>query len=440
MFLGLLPATLTATQQPPAPPPAAATKQAPGAENGLTEQQELQKAIDTAGNDRAAMTHNLEEFLQKYPNSSQRPQIYRALVESNLKLDDLPKATDYAERLVALRPDDASISILAIQLLERSTDPAGWRRAVSYCTRVYEQVKSLSPNDKSPRQSQEEWEYDKKRDEASVLMARGMLYQKLNDLTAARKDYEDSYALVPGAAPATKLGDLAELRKDPNTAILEYARAFALADDSNKPSGRPELRKQLGNAWRLAHGGSEDGLGNYLLTVFDQVNAARSPAKTVRNAGLKHAYEFTLRKAPEGTAVPFSENKGKVTVLTFWATWCGPCHAMEPHFEKLAARYATDKTVVFYRLNCDDDESLVAPYLEEDKAKTPALYADGLEQLFRVGSFPTTIILDREGKVAYRTDGFDPETIDQTLNDALTRILQSPTAEPPSGDAPKPTR
>ena len=103
---------------------------------GSTEQQDLQKAIDDAGNDRAALARNLEAFLAKHPESAQRAQIYRALVEATLQLRDYPRATEYAERLVALRPDDTSITVLAIQLLDKYSDSPGWRRAVTYCTRV----------------------------------------------------------------------------------------------------------------------------------------------------------------------------------------------------------------------------------------------------------------------------------------------------------------
>ena len=166
-----------------------------------SEQQELQKAIDDAANDRAALVRNLEEFLKVYPQSQQRPQIYRAIVEASLKVDDYPRASEYAERLVALRPDDASINILAIQLLERYGDVAGWRRAISYCTRVYQQVQSTKIADKSPRVSAESWENDKKRDESSVLLVRARLYQKLNDLADAQKDYETSYAFFLQLAP-----------------------------------------------------------------------------------------------------------------------------------------------------------------------------------------------------------------------------------------------
>ncbi|HEY2121795.1 MAG TPA: thioredoxin domain-containing protein [Candidatus Acidoferrum sp.] len=393
-----------------------------------TEQQELQKAIDEAGNDRAALVRNLEAFLKTYPESQQRSQIYRAIVESSLKVDDYARATDYAERMVALRPDDASINVLAIQLLERNGDAAGWRRATSYCTRVLEMIGRTSVTDKSPRVSPESWESDRKRDRASVLLVRGRLYQKLNDLPNAQKDYEASYALQPSALAAAKLGEIAELRKDPNTAIQEYARAFALAGDSSGAASRAELRKKIGNVWRLAHG-SEDGLGDYLLHSFDEVSTSIAPAKTVRNAGIKNPYEFVLRRAPSGAPFPMADTKGRVLVLNFWATWCGPCRELEPHFEKIAAHYAGDKDIQFFQLNCDDDETLVGPYLEEEKPKTTILFADNLESYFAVSSFPTTVILGRDGKIAFRSDGFDPDTVDKTLSDAIERVLHGAGAE-----------
>ena len=401
----------------PASPGRTASKQEPP-----TEQQLLQKAIDDAGNDRAALVRNLEAFLKDYPQSQQRSQIYRAIVEASLKVDDYARATDYAERMVALRPDDASINVLAIQLLERNGDAAGWRRAISYCTRVLGMVDRTSVSDKSPRESPETWENDKKRDKASLLLVRGRLYQKLNELQSAQNDYAESYALQPSAMAAMKLGELAELRKDQIVASQEYARAFALAGDGSGAASRTELRKKIGNVWRLSHG-SEDGLGDYLLHIFDEVSTTATPSKTARNAGIKNPYDFVLRKAPGGEAFPLGETKGKVVVLNFWATWCGPCRALEPHFEKIAAQYAEDKSIQFLELNCDDDEALVEPYLAEEKPKATVLFADNLDSYFTVSSFPTTLILGRDGKIEFRSDGFDPDTVDKTLRDAIERAL-----------------
>jgi thiol-disulfide isomerase/thioredoxin len=436
-----LPALSQDTPKPSTVPPgqgipAAPDKQAP-LQKEPTERQQLQKAIDEAANDRAALVKNLEAFLQKYPESSQRPQIYRALVESSLQLRDFPHALDYSERLVALKPDDVSNTVLTIQLLNRYGDVPGYRRAVFYCSRVLEYVDHAPQTEKSPRVSVEEWENSKKKDKSSLLLVRGDLYQKLNDNANAKKDFEASYALIPNATAAERLGALAELNKDPNSAIQQYARAFALTDGASGASSRAELRKKIGNVWRLAHG-SEDGLGDYLLQAFDAGVAATAPAKPTRNPDGKEPYDFVLRKVTDGSPVRLSDAKGKVVVLNFWATWCGPCRELEPLFEKVAARYVTRPDVLFYALNCDDDESLVAPFLAQEKPKTPVLFADGMDRLLRVGSFPTTVILDRNGKIAFREDGFDPDGFEKSLGDALERAA-SPVPTSNAGIAtPKP--
>ena len=420
--------------QEPTKPPAPPTGQVPNAQQRqaqqeIPERQDLQKAIEDAANDRAALVKNLEAFLKKYPESSQRPQIYRALVEASLQLRDFPRAVDYSERLVSLNPNDISNTVLTIQLLNRYGDVPGYRRAVFYCSRVLEYVDHTPQSDKSPRVSPEDWEMSKKRDKSSLLLVRGDLYQKLNDNVNAQKDFEASYGLIPNAAAAERLGTLAELNKNLNTAIQEYARAFALTDSTNGASSRAELRKKIGNVWRLAHG-SEDGLGEYLLRTFDASTAAASTVKPARNPTGKEPYDFVLRKVSDGSPIRLADAKGKVVVLSFWATWCGPCRELELLFERVAMRYSTKPDVVFYALNCDDDESLVAPFLAEEKPKTPALFADGLDRLLRVESFPTTVILDRTGKIAFREDGFDPEGFEKSLGEAIDRTVHTGDASP----------
>jgi thiol-disulfide isomerase/thioredoxin len=399
-------------------------------QSGLSEQQELQKAIDESANDRASLVKNLEAFLKRYPESSHRPQIYRALVEADLQLRDFPRAVDYSERLVSLNPQDISNTVLSIQLLERYGDAAGYRRAVFYCSRVMENVEQTPQSEKSPRVSPEDWETSKKRDKSSLLLIRGGLYQKLNDLSNAQKDFEASYSIIPSATAAERLGGLAERNKDLNAAVLQYSRAFALTDGSNGASSRTDIRKKLGNVWRLAHG-SEDGLGNYLLHAFDETTAAAAPAKPSRNPNGKEPYDFVLRKIADGTQVRLADAKGKIVVLSFWATWCGPCRELEPHFERVAARYQSRVDLLFYGLNCDDDESLVLPFLQEEKPKTPSLFADGLDRLLQVSSFPTTVILDRTGKIAFRVDGYDPDGFERSLIDAIER-----TSKPQSDSSP----
>jgi len=397
----------------------------------LTPELELQKAIDDAGNDRAALVRNLEAFLQKYPDAPQRPQIYRALVEASMQLHDAPHAANYAERLISLSPDDISMTILAIQLLERVGDPDGLRRAVTYATRILDFINKTDIQDKAPRVSPDDWKREQIRDQVNVLQIRGRLYRKLNDVANARTDFNASYALLPNAGAALQLGELDELAKNYPAAITDYARAFALSESTTGSMSRTAIRQKLGNVWRLAHG-SEAGLGDFLLQTFDEVSAATAP-RTRANAGIKEPFEFTLRTAPAKAPFPLNAQKGKILVLNFWATWCGPCRALEPHFERVAASFSHDPQVLFLAADCDEDESLVPAYLEETKPRTTVVFADGLDRLFAVDSFPTVMVLDREGKVVYRAAGYGEENFEAELTAAIRSALNP--AAPPSDAA-----
>jgi thiol-disulfide isomerase/thioredoxin len=391
-------------------------------EKALTPDEELQEAIDSAGNDRVALVRNLEGFLKKYPQAQQRGRIYRALVEACLQLRDNPRATEYAERIVALSPDDMSITLLAIQLLERGGDEAGLRRATSYASRVLEFIER-GGEEKSPKISKEQWEADRNRDRVSVLLLRGRLYLKLKETGKARADFETAYALAPNAEAAEKLGEIAELNKELLQAIQEYARAFALSDNAKGGSERRNVRQKLGNVWRLAHG-TDEGLGEYILRAYDELNsAANGHAAVARNAGVKDPFAFTLRRLPEGPALNLAGEKGKVLVVNFWATWCGPCRALEPIFERVAAGFGGDSDVVFLAADCDEDESLVGPYLAEMKPRTTVVFADGLDRVFAVNSFPTVLVIDREGRIVYRAEGFGEDSFEDALRGAIRGAL-----------------
>ncbi len=415
---------------PPSSKAAASGQTAPAKQS--SPEVELQQAINSSGNDRAALVRNLEAFLKEYPDSQQRPQIYRALVEASMQLQDNARAASYAERIVALSPDDISMTILTIQLLEQNGDEAALRRATNYATRVLEFVEHSS-SAKSPKVSQEEWTAEKNRDRMSVLTMRGRLELKLKDTVAAQKDLTASYAVLPSATAAEQLGEIAELKKDSNGAIQQYARAFALADAANGNASRREIRQKLGNVWRLAHG-SDDGLGDYLLRTYDDASRASIAAKPRKNADVHEIADFTLRRAPQGTTFPLKDTRGKVLVVNFWATWCGPCHVLEPSFARVAADFQRNPEVFFLAANCDEDESLVAPYLAADKPRTAVVFADGLDRFFTVNSFPTVMVIDRAGKIAYRSDGFEPDTFEANLEAAVRRALALPRASPPAGN------
>ena len=413
------------SQQNPSPasqPPKTTGPKEKSAAKPPSPEEDLQRALTDAGSDRAALARNLEAFLNKYPDYPNRTRIYRALVEASLQLQDRSRAADYAERMVALNPNDISILLLAVGLLEHQDNEAMLRRAVNYSTRVLDLVEHTSSSERSPRVSVEQWELEKRSDLANTYFLRGDLSFKLKDYASARKDLQASYDAFPSAPAAQKLGEMAELQGDSSLAIQEYARAFALAEGKNGNVSREEIRKKVGNVWRLAHG-SEDGLGDYLLHTYDEIARQSQKPRLGRNEGIHELSNFTIRKAPDGAPFPMKDTKGKVAVLNFWATWCGPCHALEPLFAQVATEFHNSPDVLFLSVNCDEDETLVGPYLQNDKMLAGVVFADGLNRLFAVDSFPTVIVIGRDGKIAFRSDGFQPDTFETDLSSAVRRAL-----------------
>jgi hypothetical protein len=99
---------------------------------------------------------------------------------------------------------------------------------------------------------------------------------------------------------------------------------------------------------------------------------------------------------------------------------------LEPLYERVAAQFGNEKDALFLSANCDEDESLVAPYLDEVKPKTTVVFADGLDAFFRVDTFPTVLVLDRYGKIAFRSSGFGDERFEEDLSVAVRTALATP--------------
>lgn len=442
-----LAASLAAGQTAPAPPPDERTAQAPApkskenapqkpasppAQKAPDPEAELARVLEESGNDRAALVRKLEEYLRRFPDAPRKAAIYRTLVEAYVQLRDTTRALDYTERIIALTPEDGSMMMLAIELLQRAGDDHSLERAVGYATRVLDRLEKAPAIAKPARVTQADWESDQKRLLMSVYLMRGRLQLKRRLYDAAAADLQVSYRLLPSGAAALHLGEIFELRKEYDKAIEQYAAAFVLPDQYGLQVDRSDVRRKIGNLWRLTHG-SEAGLGEKLLQVYDKVSAEPKPADSpVHNKSVNEIFSFVLRRPNGAAAMKMEDAKGKVVVLNFWATWCLPCRVLEPLFERLERHYEGKSEVVFLAVNGDEDESRVKPYIEQEKMRTPVVFADGLDTFFGIRGLPTVIVLDRSGKMVYRAQGFAPEGFVEALTTIINRALASASAAPSS--------
>ena len=99
----------------------------------------------------------------------------------------------------------------------------------------------------------------------------------------------------------------------------------------------------------------------------------------------------------DGGTFTLSEQKGKVVLLNFWATWCGPCVGEMPAFERLKEHYGDDVSIL--AVNSMEDEATVNQFIKEKGYTFPIAYdTDGeLGEKYPTDGIPYTLVIDAEG-------------------------------------------
>jgi thiol-disulfide isomerase/thioredoxin len=386
---------------------------------------ELQFTVQQAGNDDAALVRNLEAYLHRHPESAQRLPIYRAIVESEMKLHNQKAALDYAEQIIAVQPEDGQTMYTAAMILETMPDEASQNKGIDYDTKLIDRVSKANPDDRPQQMTLEDWQSGRSNFSMKLYILRASMERNLHKNDEAVKDLTSSFNLVPNAEAALYLGEIAEEEKHSDEAVRQYAVAFFLAggDPNDNKISRDSLRLRMGNLWRYSHD-SNAGLGDVLLSAFDrssELAKADQPEPVVYNKGITDPLQYTLRRIDGNGAVKTGELHGKIVILNFWTTWCAYCRTMETMLADVRKNFSVRDDVISLAVNSDEQETLVAPFLQEHKIAGTPVFADGLSEAFHVQSIPTVIVLDRSGKIAYRTQGFAPEGFVDAVSSAITK-------------------
>ena len=133
------------------------------------------------------------------------------------------------------------------------------------------------------------------------------------------------------------------------------------------------------------------------------------------------APNFSL-KTGDGKVVELAKLKGRVVVLNFWATWCGPCRKEIPGFLEAYEKYRS-KGLEIVGISLDQSGwDVVKPFVEKARITYPVVVGDGkLANAYGgIQAIPTTVIVDREGNIASRHVGyFTPVAFERLIKEML---------------------
>ncbi|HYK87401.1 MAG TPA: TlpA disulfide reductase family protein [Acidobacteriota bacterium] len=122
-----------------------------------------------------------------------------------------------------------------------------------------------------------------------------------------------------------------------------------------------------------------------------------------------------------GRVVSLDQYRGKIVMLDFWATWCGPCRITMPVLENLQKEYPKDLTLL--AINVSEPRELVRRYVDNQKiASTVLLDEDGaVGEAYRSESIPMQVLIDQRGVVRRVTVGYSSRLADQ-LRSAIEQL------------------
>jgi thiol-disulfide isomerase/thioredoxin len=375
------------------------------------EQEELETALVEAGTSPVDYLRALEKHLAKYPNSPRKAELERAAARAAIDAGDNRRIVLYGERVLAVKPDDATILEPVARALAGGEGEAAAKSALKYATRLEELArKSKNASDREAR--------------ALILEARASENLGLKDeaLGLAKRAF-DTY---PNAEAAREIARCYERLDKLVEAARAMADAFTIADRAATAADRERDRARLGDLYRRTKG-SDAGLGDMMLEAYDR-NVALLHAREARlrsddpNAAISDPMQFTLGGV-DGPNLGLSSLAGKVVVFDFWATWCVPCREQHPAWEQIKRQFMSEARVAFLFVSTDEDRAAVSPFLKQMKWAGPAYFDDGLTHAFEIRGIPATVIIDAHGKVFSRMTGYDSQRYAEMLTERIKEAL-----------------
>jgi len=185
----------------------------------------------------------------------------------------------------------------------------------------------------------------------------------------------------------------------------------------------------------------EEGLRElkaYVEDADDEAENAEEARKMIENprrARENFAPDFSVTTS-DGEYIDSDDLRGKVVLVDFWGSWCGPCVRSIPSLSYLAKKFKKEPFVLI-SVDVGDEQSQWRKFIEKNKMTWPQ-HRDSngkVQRAFQVRSFPTYVLIDHEGIVRHRSTGYS-DYVEGMIASAIKKSLKTAAkATPPKAQA-----
>jgi thiol-disulfide isomerase/thioredoxin len=187
-------------------------------------------------------------------------------------------------------------------------------------------------------------------------------------------------------------------------ALMMYRSALdARGPNPSKTGERDKLADNFQRLWKQM-GGTQEGLG---LPAQKKKIAESAESRWVRSKSTLPSFSL---KDFEGKTWSLKNLEGKALLINVWATWCGPCVAEHPEFQKLYDGLRTRSDIAVLSFNVDDDIGKVAPYIAKHHYTFPVISAaDLVNSVMASLAIPQNWLVSPEGKLEWEQIGYSTD-------------------------------